>query len=108
MRMVRSQDELWHPPTITMSAVEGNGVDTFWNHVKEHHDVMKEHGVFEERRRHQQVGWMWQMVHETIRLRLENDPGVKAVSGDMETSLRDGATTPTLAARNILAAFDRV
>ena len=108
MRMVRSDDELWHPPTITMSAVEGTGVDTFWGHIQEHHEVMKEHGLFEERRRHQQVGWMWQMVHETIRLRLENDPGVREVSGDMEKALRDGATTPTLAAQNILAAFDQI
>ncbi len=108
MRMVRSNDELWHPPTITMSAVEGSGVDDFWNHVLEHQRVMKEEGLFEERRRHQQVGWMWAMVHETIRLRLSNDEGVKDISRDMESLLREGATTPTLAAQKILAAFDKI
>lgn len=108
MRMVRSRDELWHPPTLTMSAVEGNGVAEFWDKVQEHHQVMVEAGEFEDRRRHQQIGWMWQMVHETIRLRLANDPGVKDTSRDMERMLRDGTTTPTLAAQNILAAFDRI
>lgn len=108
MRMVRSRDELWHPPTLTMSAVEGHGVAEFWDKVQEHHQVMVEAGEFEDRRRHQQIGWMWQMVHETIRLRLANDPGVKDTSRDMERMLRDGTTTPTLAAQNILAAFDRI
>ena len=59
----------------------------------------------EKRRRDQQVGWTWSMVHETIRMRLENDPGVQAVSQDMERALRKGSTTPTLAAQNILAAI---
>lgn len=107
LRMVRSPDELWHPPTITMSAVEGTGVDTFWQHVQDHHEIMVEAGEFDKRRRDQQVGWTWSMVHETIRMRLENDPGVQAVSQDMERALRKGSTTPTLAAQNILAAFDK-
>lgn len=47
------------------------------------------------------------MVHETIRMRLENDPGVQVVSQDMERALRKGSTTPTLAAQNILEAFDK-
>ncbi|WP_080794899.1 methylmalonyl Co-A mutase-associated GTPase MeaB [Corynebacterium pacaense] len=106
MRMVRSQDELWHPPTLTMSAVEGSGVDEFWGYVMDHHEVMQREGLFEDRRRQQQIGWMWAMVHETIRLRLDNDAAVKTTSAAMERQLREGTTTPTLAAQRILAAFD--
>lgn len=106
MRMVRSQDELWHPPTMTMSAVEGHGVDEFWEYVMEHHEVMTKEGLFEDRRRQQQIGWMWAMVHETIRMRLDNNSAVKSVSASMEKQLHEGTITPTLGAQKILAAFD--
>lgn len=106
MRMVRSEDGLWHPPTMTMSAVEGDGVDEFWDIVQKHHEVMRESGTFETVRRDQQVGWMWAMVHETLLQRLNTDPEVKEVRSLVEAQLRQGQITPTLAAERILTAFD--
>lgn len=106
MRMVRSEHDLWHPPTMTMSAVDGAGIDEFWNHVQEHHAAMKNTGEFERRRREQQVGWMWSMVHETILQRLNTNPAVVGERATVEQQLRDGAITPTLAAERILRAFD--
>mgnify|MGYP001690454507 FL=1 len=106
MRMVRSEDGLWHPPTMTMSAVEGDGVDEFWDTVQKHHEVMRESGTFETVRRDQQVGWMWAMVHETLLQRLNTDPEVKEVRSLVEAQLRQGQITPTLAAERILTAFD--
>ncbi|QMV85325.1 methylmalonyl Co-A mutase-associated GTPase MeaB [Corynebacterium hindlerae] len=106
MRMVRPEDSLWHPPTITMSAVENEGLEEFWGHVQEHHKVMRESGQFEHRRREQQVGWMWSMVHETLLQRLNTNPDVVAARESVETQLRHGEITPTLAAEEILRAFD--
>ncbi|MFV8380179.1 methylmalonyl Co-A mutase-associated GTPase MeaB [Corynebacterium hindlerae] len=106
MRMVRPEDSLWHPPTITMSAVEHEGLEEFWGHVQEHHKVMRESGQFEHRRREQQVGWMWSMVHETLLQRLNTNPDVVAARESVETQLRHGEITPTLAAEEILRAFD--
>ncbi|AZA09254.1 methylmalonyl Co-A mutase-associated GTPase MeaB [Corynebacterium pseudopelargi] len=106
MRMVRQEDELWHPPTMTMSAVEHQGVDEFWNHVLEHHQVMLESGRFEHNRREQQVQWMWSMVHETLLQRLNTKPKVQEVRQLVESQLRDAHITPTLAAERVLQAFD--
>lgn len=107
MRMVRPENALWHPPTITMSAIEHEGIDTFWEHVNEHHQVMLETGTFERNRREQQVQWMWSMVHETLLQRLNTDPDVIATRKLVEAQLRDAHITPTLAAERILAAFDK-
>ncbi|QGU02035.1 putative GTPase [Corynebacterium kalinowskii] len=108
MRMVRSENELWHPPTITMSAVEHEGIDEFWGHVMEHHKVMQDSGQFEERRREQQVGWMWSMVHETLLQRLNTNLNVVETQKRVEHQLRQGEITATLAAQEVLAAFDAV
>lgn len=108
MRMVRPETADWHPPTITMSAVEGHGVDEFWDIVQKHHEAMVESGSFEHTRREQQVQWMWSMVHETLLQRLNGDPDVVATRKLVESQLRDAQITPTLAAQRILNAFDKV
>lgn len=108
MRMVRQENDLWHPPTITMSAVEHEGVDEFWEHVQNHNKAMLESGVFEHNRREQQVQWMWSMVHETLLQRLNTDPNVVEMKKLVEDQLRHAHITPTLAAERILNAFDHV
>ncbi|MBH5303162.1 methylmalonyl Co-A mutase-associated GTPase MeaB [Corynebacterium ulcerans] len=107
MRMVRQESDLWHPPTMTMSAVEHEGVEEFWDHVQEHHKVMLDSGTFEHTRREQQVQWMWSMVHETLLQRLNEDPEVSSVRKLVEMQLRQAQITPTLGAEKILRAFDR-
>lgn len=107
MRMVRQESDLWHPPTMTMSAVEHEGVEEFWDHVQEHHKVMLDSGTFEHTRREQQVQWMWSMVHETLLQRLNADPEVSSVRKLVEMQLRQAQITPTLGAKKILRAFDR-
>lgn len=106
LRMVRSQDSPWHPPTMTMSAVENEGIDKFWQLVQDHHDMMVESGRFEENRREQQIGWTWSMVHETLLQRLNTNELVRNMRDGVETELRQGKITPTLAAERILNAFD--
>lgn len=106
MRMVRSEDSLWHPPTMTMSAVEDEGITEFWDMVQNHHKIMVESGRFEQTRKDQQVGWMWSMVHETILQRLNTDEKVRETRDVVEQQLRKGEITPTLAAQRILGAFD--
>ncbi|WP_151548592.1 MULTISPECIES: methylmalonyl Co-A mutase-associated GTPase MeaB [Corynebacterium] len=108
MRMVRSEDDDWHPPTITMSAVEDTGISEFWEIVEKHHQCQLETGAFERLRREQQVGWMWQMVHETILQRLNTNASVQETKQLVESQLKQGQITPTLAAERILAAFDNV
>ncbi len=66
MRLVHPHDAIWKPPVITMSGLEGNGLDTFWDTVLKHREVLTEAGQFEENRRRQQVDWTWTMVHDQL------------------------------------------
>ncbi|WP_342801702.1 methylmalonyl Co-A mutase-associated GTPase MeaB [Nocardia sp. No.11] len=106
LRLIHPHDALWRPPVLTMSGLEGVGLDKFWDTVLEHRRVLTEAGEFAEKRRRQQVDWTWTMVHDQILRRLADNPAVKSARPQIESAVRDGTLTPALAAEQILRAFD--
>ncbi|MFI7188474.1 methylmalonyl Co-A mutase-associated GTPase MeaB [Nocardia nova] len=106
MRLIHPRESLWRPPVLTMSGLNGIGLDTFWDTVLEHRRVLTEAGEFAEKRRRQQVDWTWTMVHDQLLRRLADSPGVKAIRAQVEKQIRDGSLTPALAAEELLRAFD--
>lgn len=106
MRLVHPRESLWRPPVLTMSGLNGTGLDTFWDAVLTHRRVLTEAGEFAEKRRRQQVDWTWTMVHDNLLRRLSDNPAVKALKAPVEKQIRDGSLTPALAAEEILRAFD--
>lgn len=106
LRLIHPHDALWRPPVLTMSGLEGIGLEKFWETVLDHRRVLTEAGEFAEKRRRQQVDWTWTMVHDQLLRRLADNPAVKAVRGEVERAVRDGTLTAALAAEKILGAFD--
>lgn len=100
-------DPGWQPPVLTCSAMTGEGIDEVWDAVCRHRDSTIERGVFAERRRLQQRAWTWSLVQDRLRRRLETDPEVASVRGEVEAALDAGEITPSLAAARILDAHDR-
>ncbi|OZE98667.1 methylmalonyl Co-A mutase-associated GTPase MeaB [Rhodococcus sp. 15-1154-1] len=108
LRMIYPHDAIWHPPVLTMSALEQIGLDDFWNTVLKHQQVLSDAGQFAEKRRTQQVDWTWTMVNDQLLRRLASNPAVRAIRGDVERQVRDGSLTAALAAKEIVDAFDGV
>ncbi|MDV7277237.1 methylmalonyl Co-A mutase-associated GTPase MeaB, partial [Rhodococcus oxybenzonivorans] len=106
LRLIYPHDAIWKPPVITMSGLEGVGLEEFWNTVQHHREVLSEAGRFEENRRRQQVDWTWTMVHDQLLRRLASNRRVKDIRGQVEQQVRDGSLTAALAAAQILDAFD--
>jgi LAO/AO transport system kinase len=106
LRLIYPHEAIWKPPVITMSGLEGVGLEEFWNTVQHHREVLTEAGRFEENRRRQQVDWTWTMVHDQLLRRLASNPRVKDIRGQVEQQVRDGSLTAALAAAQILDAFD--
>ncbi|MEV0062557.1 methylmalonyl Co-A mutase-associated GTPase MeaB [Nocardia sp. NPDC050718] len=106
LRLIHPHDALWRPPVLTMSGLEGVGLDKFWDTVLEHRRVLTDAGEFAEKRRRQQVDWTWTMVHDQILRRLADNPAVRSARAQIESAVRDGTLTPALAAEEILRAFD--
>ncbi|MEU1993487.1 MULTISPECIES: methylmalonyl Co-A mutase-associated GTPase MeaB [Nocardia] len=106
LRLIHPHDALWRPPVLTMSGLEGVGLDRFWDTVLEHRRVLTDAGEFAEKRRRQQVDWTWTMVHDQLLRRLADNPEVKAIRTQVEKQVRDGTLTAALAAEELLRAFD--
>jgi LAO/AO transport system kinase len=106
IRLIYPRETLWRPPVLTMSALEGTGLDELWRTVTEHRRVLEEAGEFDARRRRQQVNWTWSMVRDTVLDRVLSHPGVRGIRAEVERQVRDGELTPALAAQRILDAAE--
>ena len=106
LRLVRPADAVWKVPVLTMSGLEGEGLDGFWDAVQRHQSEMDKVGEVVGRRARQQVEWTWSMVRDTLMARLEADPDVRKTATDVERQVREGTLTAALAAQAIIDAFD--
>src|ERR1700733_4745130 len=102
IRLIYPRETLWRPPVLTMSALEGNGLEELWETVERHRKVLGEAGEFEARRRAQQADWTWQMVRDTVLDRVLSNPAVRKIRADVERQVRAGELTPAMAAQQIL------
>ncbi|MCP3142205.1 methylmalonyl Co-A mutase-associated GTPase MeaB [Pyxidicoccus xibeiensis] len=93
------------PVVTTCSALEGLGIDTLWDSVATHISRRAASGELSRRRKEQQVGWMWAMVHDGLRSALRAHPEVSALVPTLEGDVREGRATPTSAALRVLGAF---
>jgi LAO/AO transport system kinase len=93
----------WHPPVITVSARENNGLDTLWAKICAHQARMTASGELQARRQTQAVAWMREMLQERLLAVLKAHPQVAAKLPSIETDVRDGRLMPARAVDQILA-----
>jgi LAO/AO transport system kinase len=102
IRLIYPRKTLWRPPVLTMSALEGTGLEELWETVERHRQVLADAGEFEARRRAQQVDWTWQMVRDTVLDRVLSNPAVRKARVEVERQVLAGELTPAMAAEQIL------
>jgi LAO/AO transport system kinase len=102
IRLIYPRETLWRPPVLTMSALEGSGLEELWDTVLRHRDVLTKAGEFDARRRAQQVDWTWAMVRDAVLERVLNHPAVREMRAEVERQVRDGELPPAVAAQRIL------
>ena len=103
LRLLRGSS--WTTPVLTCSGLEGTGVAEVWKQLTAHRESMAKAGELVERRRRQQVGWMWAMTTEAVLSRFRNDPAVRAEAGEVEQQVLDGSLTPAQAAERLLDTY---
>lgn len=96
----------WVPPVLAVSAIEGTGLDQVWDQIQAYYQALSDSGEFAGLRADQQVRWMWAMVEDRLRDRLQSSPTVSDLAADLEHQVATGQTTPTAAATQILTAFE--
>ena len=90
---------------VTCSGLTGEGLPELWARIEEHRAGLTASGAWDERRRGQQLAWMWAMVEDRLLATLHAASAVLGVLADAERRVLDGVGTPSAAADRILDAF---
>jgi LAO/AO transport system kinase len=95
----------WTPPVLTCSGLSNTGLDELWRQVEIFREKTGATGEFEDRRRAQQVRWMWSMLDERLRDDLRSRPHLEHLLADLEAQVRSGAVTATTAVDSVWDAY---
>jgi GTPase len=101
----RSRD--WTPPVMTFSGLTGDGIADLWQQVLDHRARLTASGELAERRRAQQVKWMWTLLEERLLAPLRNDPALKAKLPPIEAAVAEGRLSPVLAVDDVMRLLAR-
>jgi LAO/AO transport system kinase len=101
LNILAPHSENWSPPVVTYSALSGDGIALLWSQVLAHKEKMTASGELSQRRRDQQVKWMWSMLEERLTARLRSDPAVRGKLKAAEAAVAAGRLAPTLAVEEI-------
>jgi LAO/AO transport system kinase len=106
LRLMQPTSPSWTPPVVTCSGLHDVGLDTLWDQIELHRAKLSASGELEERRRAQQVEWMWAAVDDRLLSKVHQSSAVKRMIPRLERDVRAGTLTATLAAQRILDALE--
>lgn len=103
LHLLTPASENWTCPVVTCSGLTGDGVDSLWTQIETHRELMTDSGEWDERRRRQQLRWMWAMVEDGLADRFRGNPAVAALAAELEQAVGSCELTPSAAAQRLLA-----
>src|SRR6266404_5943497 len=106
LRLFRHPSASWDPPVVTVSALEGRGMDKVWSIIEDHRGKLGPSGAPERKRREQQRAWFWTMIDDGLKGHFLARDDVRRLLPEMETAVASARLTPTEAARRLLALLD--
>jgi LAO/AO transport system kinase len=95
----------WMPRVLTVSSLEGTGIDVVWQAILEHMASQEASGEREGRRREQARAWMWNLVETGLQEGFRAHPQVAAQIESLEREVQNLEITPAAAAKALLEAF---
>jgi LAO/AO transport system kinase len=105
LRLLRGQEDAWHVPVLTCSALHNTGVERVWGQLVRHRGQLVASGEFQAKRERQLVQWTRDLVRNRLLDRLRA-PAIRQVGEAAEQAVLAGELTPDQAAEQILAALD--
>ena len=94
----------WSPRVIQLSALTGEGTDTFWNAVTEFKSLQQTSGMLAQRRQQQSLAWMWERIDAGLKNAFKNDTAVRELLPQLTQQVASGQVPASTAARQLLAA----
>jgi LAO/AO transport system kinase len=102
LHLVRPRLQGWTPRVLTCSALTGTGIPEVWETVAEFRTAIG--AELSGLRAGQNREWMWSEVTDSLLDALTADAATAALARQLEAEVAAGTTTPTAAARAVVAA----
>lgn len=99
-------DRAWQPKVIQISALHGQGVDSFWAAVIEYRTLQSANGRLAARRQQQARAWMWERIDAGLKQRFREHPKVRQALDATSHAVIEGRLAASTAARQLLELFD--
>jgi LAO/AO transport system kinase len=97
---------IWHPQVIQISALHGQGVDSFWAEVVKFRSLQTANGCLAERRQQQATAWMWERIEAGLKQRFRAHPSVRGSLALFTQQVQGGQLAASTAARQLLDLFE--
>jgi LAO/AO transport system kinase len=94
----------WQPQVIRLSALQGQGLESFWSAVTQFQSLQKANGLMAQRRQNQALAWMWERIDAGLKLAFKNNTAVREQLPALTAAVQAGQMAASTAARNLLAA----
>lgn len=98
---IRPATEGWKVPALLCSSIERTGFTELWKTVECFEATTRASGVFEARRRNQNISWFQSLLDEIIRNRFYQNADVKKLLPAIKTQVAEGVLNPTQASHRI-------
>jgi len=96
----------WQPQVLQLSALQGQGIEDFWETVTRFREGQTANGRLAGRRHEQDQAWMWERIEAGLRQRFREHPAVRATLPQAAEDVRAGRLAPSVAARRLLERMD--
>jgi LAO/AO transport system kinase len=90
----------WKPKALTCSALNNEGIEEVWELIEGFRDQLNESGVFEARRREQNVDWFQSLLKSAVMERFQAEQGPRI--HEMETAVGKGELPVSVALDRLL------
>ncbi|WP_249593862.1 methylmalonyl Co-A mutase-associated GTPase MeaB [Peribacillus frigoritolerans] len=96
----------WISEAFTCSAVGGEGIEEIWDVINAFRKKATSSGFFQDRRKKQELDWVYSMVHEQLKSSFYTHAGVQQSIPEIELEVDNGSLTATKAANRLLDIFE--
>ncbi len=94
------------PQVLQLSALKGTGLAEFWRAVQAFRQQRQSSGALAERRRGQDLAWMWERIEAGLRQRFRQNPAVMQALPPLAKQVQAGQVAASTAARRLLDLLD--
>ncbi len=105
LKLLRPSVGGWRTPVLTVSAIEGTGVESAWEHLCEHRSTLSADGLWEKRRGEQRVRWMWHLIEGGLLAAFRRRSQAAGDIDGVVEAVRDGRLLPIQAAAELTSSL---